>query len=57
MKEVEKRNTPDVSGGYVDGDVVPVIDPMYPQNPIAPIGPVTPIGPTCPPVIPDELLR
>lgn len=53
MKEVEKKQTPDISGGIDDG-VVTIIDPDYPQTPIGPIGPV---GPTCPPILPDELLR
>lgn len=51
MKEVEKKHAPDVSGGYVDGDVIPAIDPDYPQNPLGPV------GPTCPPTLPEELLR
>ena len=48
MKEVEKKHIPDVSGGCIDGEVIPAIDPDYPQNPIGPIvGPI--VGPTCPP--------
>jgi len=48
MKEVEKKDVPDVSGGYIDGDVVLPIVPDYPPNPI---------GPTCPPFpLPDQPL-
>jgi len=50
MKEVEKKDPPEISGGYVDGqEILPVIGPDYPQYPI---------GPTCPPFPPpDELVR
>ena len=54
MKEVEKKDVPDVSGGLIDdgGIPIPVINPDYPPNPIGPI------GPTCPPFpLPDEPLR
>ena len=43
MKEVEKKDTPDVSGGLVNGPTIPAIDPDYPQYPL---------GPTCPPIWP-----
>jgi hypothetical protein len=43
MKEVEKKDTPDVSGGYFVGDCIPCVDPDYPQTPMGPIP-----GPTCP---------
>ena len=53
MKEVEKKDVPDVSGGFIEGDVLPAIDPDYPQVPGGPI--IGPVGPTCPPFPqPDE---
>jgi len=42
MKEVEKKEAPEVSGGY-SGPTIPALEPDYPQNPI---------GPTCPPTNP-----
>ena len=50
MKEVEKKDVPDVSGGFIEGDVIPAID--YPTNPFGPV------GPTCPPFpAPDDQVQ
>ena len=40
MKEVEKKDVPDVSGGYNDGQEIPALNLDYP--------PVPTVGPTCP---------
>ncbi len=54
MKEVEKKDVPDVSGGYIDGCIpIPRIDPDYPPNPIGPIGPTYP---QIPPPLPEQPL-
>ena len=37
MKEVEKKDAPDVSGGFIEGDVTPAIDLDYPPAPVGPI--------------------
>jgi hypothetical protein len=49
MKEVEKKDVPDVSGGYIGDGCIPFppIDPDYPPNPI---------GPVYPPPNPDEIV-
>jgi len=47
MKEVEKKDTPAISGGYAGSDtVIPVRVPIeeFPQNPTVPPGEDTPIG-------------
>jgi len=51
MKQIERKDTPEISGGFIVGDVVTTVDPDYPQTPIGPI------GPTCPPIVPEELVR
>ena len=51
MKEVEKKEIPEVSGGFIEGEITPAIDLDYPGNPGGPI-----VGPTCPPFPrPEEL--
>ena len=51
MKEVEKKDTPEISGGIYTNPEIPVIDPIYPQYPIGPI-----ICPSPPPP-PDEFVN
>ena len=55
MKEVEKKDVPEVSGGQSSVSPLPGIATPYPIDfppapggPIGPIGPIVPIGPTDP---------
>ena len=49
MKEVEKKDVPEISGGQSTiADPMPTNPlpyPGYPPNPIGPIGPIDPIDP------------
>jgi hypothetical protein len=49
MKEVEKKDAPEVSGGQVTPDIgwVPIVPfplPGYPPNPAGPTDPLDPLG-------------
>jgi hypothetical protein len=52
MKEVEKKDVPEISGGQSSVSPLPYIPEPHPSgfppNPGGPIGPIGPIGPTNP---------
>lgn len=59
MKEVEKKDVPEVSGGQSSVSPLPCFPSPYPvdfpQIPGGPIGPIDPIGPNGPFVPPDPM--